>query len=549
MNKSIKYFRYFRKSTEDDNRQVQSIPDQMRDIEALCATKGIPENQILDTYSESRSAKAPGRVEFNKMLDRIERGEANGIICYQADRLSRNPVDSGRLQWLLVQGKIQHILTIGREYRPEDNQIVFSVDSAQSSEFIKDLRTKVKRGIETKLNKGQAPIMAPVGYLNTKFQERGINYIIPDPERFDLMRKGWDLLLSGKHTVADILNIMNNEWGFTTRQLRTRGGKPISRSALYRIFSDPFYCGMFMYRGKIQNGVHTPMVTVDEFDKAQILLGKSGKPRPKVHSFSFSGCITCDECGSAVVAIEKQKLIKSTGELKKYILYRCSHRKGSDNGKDNGCSQKKYVNVDILEKQITDEIQKYTIHTDFCEWALDILRSDHKSESRQNQAINESLSRSLVQAQKELDNLTGMRIRDLIDDDKFVTEKERISESIAKLKTQLSQTELRSSNTNKYAENVFDFAQNAYKKFTAGSQDDKKTILLNFGGNWRMRDEKLLCDKHIYLEPLQKYSYTLDQLKNRLEPEFSLTNKSFRDNLEIYPVVRSERDLNPRPSA
>lgn len=38
------------------------------------------------------------------MLERIEKGEAEGILCWQINRLSRNPVDGGKLSWLLQKG-------------------------------------------------------------------------------------------------------------------------------------------------------------------------------------------------------------------------------------------------------------------------------------------------------------------------------------------------------------------------------------------------------------------------------------------------------------
>lgn len=546
---NIKYFIYARKSSEERGRQIQSIDDQIREIKSLCTNRGIKESQIVHTFCESRSAKAPGRPVFNEMLMRISAGEANGIICYQTDRLSRNPIDSGTLQWLLIENKVKKIVSTNREYTPEDNQIVFSVDSAQSSEFIKDLKQKVKRGIKTKLEKGHAPIQAPVGYINTKFQERGTNYIKPDPERFDMVRKAWDMLLSNKYSIADIHRTMEEVWGFITKQQRTRGGKALSHSAIYRMFNDPFYCGMFRYRGELHKGMHEPMITVEEFDKAQLILGKNGKPRPRVHEFSYSGCITCGECGSAVVAIEKQKLIKSTGKVKTYILYRCSHRKGGKNGRDNGCSQKDYINVEKLEVQIAAELQKYTLHPLFCDWAMELLHEEYAEQSQINQQMYDNHSNNLRIAQKSLDSLTDMRIRDLIGDEKFLSEKLKIEDQIAKIKTQLDQIDIITGNTNTNAEKVFEFAKNALSKLENGSLLDKRSVLVDFGGNCVLLDQKLHITKASCLVPLQKYAPVLQELKNRLEPEFSLTNKSFRDNLEIYPVVRSEWDLNPRPSA
>src|SRR5256886_15835007 len=39
----------------------------------------------------------------------------------------------------------------------------------------------------------------------------------------------------------------STEWHFRTRQTRKQGGKPLARSAIYRLFTDPFYYGWVGY--------------------------------------------------------------------------------------------------------------------------------------------------------------------------------------------------------------------------------------------------------------------------------------------------------------
>jgi hypothetical protein len=91
-------------------------------------------------------------------------------------------------------------------------------------------------------------------------------------------------MLSGNYTVREILNILNNEWGFKTRKAKKQGGKPLTLSGLYKIFTNPFYYGWFEYpegSGQWYRGRHKPMITETEFDRVQVLLGRKGKPRPK----------------------------------------------------------------------------------------------------------------------------------------------------------------------------------------------------------------------------------------------------------------------------
>ncbi|HXF29597.1 MAG TPA: recombinase family protein, partial [Chlamydiales bacterium] len=97
----IKYFLYARKSLESEDRQVQSIEDQISRLKDLAANLGLEIKEIL---TEAKSAKKPyNRTVFSEMIKRIEKGEAGGILCWQINRLSRNPIDSGTLSWLLQQ--------------------------------------------------------------------------------------------------------------------------------------------------------------------------------------------------------------------------------------------------------------------------------------------------------------------------------------------------------------------------------------------------------------------------------------------------------------
>src|SRR3989344_4793310 len=89
-----KYFLYARKSTEDDDKQVMSIEAQLYELRDYARKENI---EILEEFQESKSAKSPGREVFGKMMMRIERGEAQGIIAWHPDRLARNSIDGGRI--------------------------------------------------------------------------------------------------------------------------------------------------------------------------------------------------------------------------------------------------------------------------------------------------------------------------------------------------------------------------------------------------------------------------------------------------------------------
>lgn len=87
--KTLRYALYARKSTEDEGRQSRSIEDQISDCEKLIGDLGI--NVRKPYITEKKSAKEPGvRPEFKRMIDDIEAGKIDAIVCWHPDRLCRN---------------------------------------------------------------------------------------------------------------------------------------------------------------------------------------------------------------------------------------------------------------------------------------------------------------------------------------------------------------------------------------------------------------------------------------------------------------------------
>src|SRR2546428_577567 len=67
---------------------------------------------------------------------------------------------------------------------------------------------------------------------------------------------------------------------------------------------------------------HEPMITLEQFERAQILLGKVGRSRPKQHVFAYTGLIRCGSCGCSVTAEQKVNRYGSH-----YVYYHCTRKK------------------------------------------------------------------------------------------------------------------------------------------------------------------------------------------------------------------------------
>src|SRR5206468_12380277 len=112
----------------------------------------------------------------------------------------------------LQQGMLKEIVTAERTCKPEDNMLLFAVESGLANQFILDLRKATMRGTQSKLQHGGTPFKAPQGYANVRQGDE--SWIEKDPDRFDLVRKMWNMLLTGTYTVRQIATIASTEWGY-----------------------------------------------------------------------------------------------------------------------------------------------------------------------------------------------------------------------------------------------------------------------------------------------------------------------------------------------
>ena len=104
---------YARKSTESEDRQILSIDSQVRELKMHAVREGF---QVEKVFTESMSAKAPGRPVFNELYMLIQKGKLDGIVCWKLDRLARNPVDGGAIIWAVEENKLKHLVTPQRSF-------------------------------------------------------------------------------------------------------------------------------------------------------------------------------------------------------------------------------------------------------------------------------------------------------------------------------------------------------------------------------------------------------------------------------------------------
>jgi DNA invertase Pin-like site-specific DNA recombinase len=516
----MRYFLYCRKSSEDEDRQIISIESQRREMERLIST--WRDIEVVGVYEESFSAKAPGRALFSEMIKRIEAGEAQGLIAWHPDRLARNSIDGGRIIYLLDTGCLKDLrfATFSFENNSQ-GKFMLSIVFGYSKYYVDSLSENIRRGIRTKTENGWLSGLAPIGYLNDK----ATRSIIPDPDRFPLIKEVWRLMLTGAYSPRRIMEVANHEWGLRTVKRKRTGGKVLSLSGVYRILGNPFYAGILQREGKTYPGKHEAMVTLDQFDRVQEFLGRPRQMRPKTREFAFTGLIRCGACGLSVTAGET---VNRHGSH--YVYYHCTKRR-----MDRWCEEP-YVRSTDLERQIVEFLREITIPDKFHDWLVAKLDRVAKRTRNADAAKRLSLEQDRASAGKELDNLTKLRIRDLLTDDEYLKQRQELERKQINIAQNLKMAD-ELNDRFEPARVLVSFSNRAASWFEAGDSRTKRLILLIVGLNPLLKEKKLNIDAR---KPFRRWTKpgNFSELSSFVKDVATLSDAG-----ELAEMLRSVREL------
>lgn len=512
--KAKKFFIYARKSSESEERQIQSLDDQLKIMRNKAKSMWVT---IVDEFVESMSAKAPWRYKFNEMIQRLQKWEAEWILSWKLDRISRNPVDTWTIQYMLQKRDIDVIITNDREYYPEDSWLIMSVETWMANQYILDLIKNVRRWLDSKYEKGIRPTKAPLWYINDR-NNGGL--AIDDPERAHIIRKMFDLMLTGDYLPPKILDIANDKWWLRTRVKKNTWWNSLSRAMLYKIFKSVFYAGYFYHNWEFKKGIHKPMISLEEYDRIQVLLWKKWNPRPQNYEFSFTWMIRCWGCWNMITAEIKNRFIKELWGSKKYTYYHCTKRSIKSK-----CEQKS-LRIEELENQILEILSKIEIKPRFKNWAINQLKNNLWDEMETRLKILDNINRTLSWEERKLNNLTEFLLDEIITKDEFDLKKNSIKLKIERLKGERDNIDLSWGKSMETTIKVFEFALTAKEKFINWSLQEKKEIFSTLGQNFLLKDWKLALELRPWFQTLEKELMDSKDSFNRFETIKNSTNLS-----------------------
>jgi site-specific DNA recombinase len=297
------YFAYIRVSTIKQGEKGSSLSEQKDAILRYAAKNNI---SVSEWYEEQVTAAKRGRAEFRRMLNRLKKGNAHGLIMHKVDRGARNLADWAELAALMDIGVDVHFAHEAMDMQTRGGRLSADIQAVVAADYIRNLRDEVKKGQCGRLKNGMYPFGVISGYIS----QGGGKPKIPDPVQAPLIQEAFECYATGRYTLRTLSAHMKE------RGLRNSAGNPLGITCLSKMLAASFYCGLIRVKGQTYIGAHEPIISKILFDRVRTQAGERIYPRTRKvngRDYAFRRMIKCRDCTHSLYA-EVQKT---------RIYYRC----------------------------------------------------------------------------------------------------------------------------------------------------------------------------------------------------------------------------------
>ena len=382
---SRRYFAYIRVSTTKQGERGSSLFEQKNAITTYAARNGL---KITEWFEEMETAAKQGRRQFSRMLARLEKREADGILIHKIDRSARNLRDWSALGDLIDRGLDVRFVTDNFDLLSRGGRLSADIQAVVAADYVRNLRDEVRKGIYGRLKQGILPFKAPLGYLDTG----GGKVKMLDPVSGPLVRHLFERYATNTIGFHDL------QREITAKGLRTLGGKPIGLKTMTRVLNNPFYMGVIrlMSTGECFAGAHEPLIATALFDRVQAILRGKTVPRAKKHRFLLRQLVKCGHCGSRSL----------TGELQKgNVYYRCHGQECT------GVSWR----GDKLERVLLDRIGRSRLDAGVVGDIGELIKQEIASAGHSPEQVKQALTLRLQNLDGRISRLTDLLIDGAVD--------------------------------------------------------------------------------------------------------------------------------------
>lgn len=420
---------YIRKSTESEERQVQSLDAQKEWIINYCDTNG---HTLLGIIEESKTAKKPWREWFADLMNKFKKPKGQGIICWQLNRLARNPIDEWTIKWLVQQWIVKNIFTVDG-VSDGSNILLMSVHFWMATQYVIDLSKNVKRWMKQKLEKWWVITRVPIGYYNDKNDSKAKI----DEEYADYIKNIFELRIEWK-TLKEIQKIMYAKGMRTRKTMRewvNKWGKEMRLQSIDKILKNPFYYWAIQHCNELYEGTHTPIIKKSLWDKVNnITRGIEYRTHHNMTPLKWK---------IKLMHNWEETNVKLTASKQKGHIY--FHLSSDDS--------KKYWNLHISQKKIIeffDELiivkKLYSLPKEIKNQVKDGIYDYHKQKIEDNDKVKHKLQKEITKLECKKKWLITMRQNGELTSEEFMEEKNTIINNIVEINEEIQKMNIKDEN-------------------------------------------------------------------------------------------------------
>jgi site-specific DNA recombinase len=211
------------------------------------------------------------------------------LLVEKTDRLYRNLKDWVTIDELDVEIHFpKEGVVLSRESRSTE-KFMHGIKVLMAKNYVDNLSEETRKGMLEKAEQGIWPSFAPLGYRNIVGPD-GKKIIAMDPAAAPIVLKLFEWYATGTISLREAARKAQAA-GLVYR----KGGARVPVSTIHAILRNRIYTGQFEWNGKLYQGKHEPLVSIDLWEQVQgVLDGRHAKKHRRVkHDFAFSGLIAC----------------------------------------------------------------------------------------------------------------------------------------------------------------------------------------------------------------------------------------------------------------
>lgn len=354
----------------------------------------VIQNEAIDSYAEKNgykivatfgdtheSAKTDQRKEFKRMIEFCKRnkGKISTILVYKMTRFSRT---GGNAMSLADELRIKYGIHIIAVTEPTDTTnatgVLFQEFQLLFAKWDNVQRQSVTQpGMIKKYKDGIWLSNPPQGYSIVK--ANGMRSIVINAEGKKI-KKAWEWKEMG-HNNEEII-----------KKLREIG-LPMYKQQLFKIFNNPFYCGLIAHGlldGQIVQGKHEAMISVQTFLKIHQIQVKStrrGIPHKEDNEhLPLKVFVKCSDCGEPYTGYMVKR--------KNLYYYKCRRI---------GC--KCNISAKTLHNTFKSKLERYEVKNDYIGRISKQLEEDYYISEKDNMQLYEQISARMQEIKATVEKL------------------------------------------------------------------------------------------------------------------------------------------------